>query len=161
MALPTRAQEVLASPAPGDDGAFRWPSRSYTGVRCRSLHLYALLSHAGPRHLGLLPRLLETYIAFAPRGLSSFRMALPLWLKEKLFLKDLLTRKLTVSAAELGLPDKLLFAEHHVSHAASAFFPSPFEDALVLTMDGVGEWATTSAAIGNGNRLAVTKEIHF
>jgi carbamoyltransferase len=106
-------------------------------------------------------RLLETYIAFAPRGLSSFRMALPLWLKEKLFLKDLLTRKLTVSAAELGLPDKLLFAEHHVSHAASAFFPSPFEDALVLTMDGVGEWATTSAAIGNGNRLAVTKEIHF
>jgi carbamoyltransferase len=106
-------------------------------------------------------RLLETYLAFAPRGFSSFRAALPLWLKEKLFQKDLLTRKLRASAPELGLPDKLLFAEHHLSHAASAFYPSPFEDALVLTMDGVGEWATTSAAVGSGNHLAIAKELHF
>jgi carbamoyltransferase len=106
-------------------------------------------------------RLLETYLAFAPRGFSSFRVALPLWLKEKLFQKDLLLRTLRETAPELGVADKLLFAEHHLSHAASAFFPSPFEEALVLTMDGVGEWATTSLAIGRGKDLTVVKEIHF
>jgi len=106
-------------------------------------------------------RLLETYLAFAPRGFSSFKMAIPVWLKEKLFQKDLLHKELAKFDPEFDWKNKLLFAEHHQSHAASAFFPSPFEDAVVLTMDGVGEWATTSAAIGRGNRLEVTKEIHF
>ncbi|MGU3496852.1 carbamoyltransferase [Xanthobacteraceae bacterium A53D] len=105
-------------------------------------------------------RLLETYVAFAPRGFSSFRRALPLWLREKLFLKDLLFKEL--KALEPGFElSRLLFTEHHLSHAASAFFPSPFEEALVLTLDGVGEWATTSAAIGRGNSLEIFKEIHF
>ncbi|GGF65016.1 hypothetical protein GCM10007301_26030 [Azorhizobium oxalatiphilum] len=105
-------------------------------------------------------RLLETYVAFAPRGFASFRRALPLWLREKLFLKDLLFKEL--KAIEPGFElSRLLFTEHHLSHAASAFFPSPFEEALVLTLDGVGEWATTSAAIGRGNSLEIFKEIHF
>jgi len=106
-------------------------------------------------------RLLETYLAFAPRGFSSFKMAIPVWLKEKLFQKDLLHKELAKFDPEFDWKNKLLFAEHHQSHAASAFFPSPFEDAVVLTMDGVGEWATTSAAVGRGNTLEVTKEIHF
>jgi len=106
-------------------------------------------------------RLLETYLAFAPRGFSSFKMAIPVWLKEKLFQKDLLHKELAKFDPEFDWKNKLLFAEHHQSHAASAYFPSPFEDAVVLTMDGVGEWATTSAAIGRGNTLEVTKEIHF
>jgi carbamoyltransferase len=105
-------------------------------------------------------RLLETYIAMAPKGFSSFKMAIPLWLKEKLFQKSLLRKQLREFDAEIS-SDKLLFAEHHLSHAASAFFPSPFETAVVLTMDGVGEWATTSAAIGEGNRLEIFQEIHF
>ncbi len=88
-------------------------------------------------------RLLETYLAFAPRGFTSFRTAMPVWLSEKLFQKDLLLKELRAIDAALGAPDKLLFAEHHFSHAASAFYPSPFEEAAVLTMDGVGEWATT------------------
>jgi carbamoyltransferase len=106
-------------------------------------------------------RLVETYLTFAPRGFKSFRMAIPLWLREKLFLKDLLTKELGRLEGRDGWNEKLLFSEHHLSHAASAFFPSPFEEAVVLTMDGVGEWATTSAAIGNGNNIAVHKEIHF
>jgi carbamoyltransferase len=106
-------------------------------------------------------RLLETYVAFAPRGFTSFRMAIPLWLREKLFQKDLLSREFKTYAPEFDWKNRLLFAEHHQSHAASAFFPSPFDDAVVLTMDGVGEWATTSAAVGEGNRLEVIKEIHF
>ena len=106
-------------------------------------------------------RLVETYATFAPRGFRSFRMAIPLWLREKLYLKDLLRRELTKLDAGGGWNGKLLFSEHHLSHAASAFFPSPFEEAVVLTMDGVGEWATTSAAVGRGNRLEVHKEIHF
>jgi carbamoyltransferase len=106
-------------------------------------------------------RLLETYLAFAPRGFTSFKMALPLWLREKLFQKDLLAKELKAFAPRFDAPGKLLFAEHHQSHAASAFFPSPFEEALVLTMDGVGEWATTSAAVGCGNRLETIREIHF
>jgi carbamoyltransferase len=106
-------------------------------------------------------RLLETYVAFAPKGFASFKMAIPVWLREKLFQKDLLRRELQVFAAEFDWVNKLLFAEHHQSHAASAFFPSPFEDAVVLTMDGVGEWATTSVGLGRGNDLAMIKEIHF
>jgi carbamoyltransferase len=106
-------------------------------------------------------RLLETYLAFAPRGFKSFRTAMPVWLSEKLFQKDLLLKELRAIDAALGTPEKLLFAEHHFSHAASAFYPSPFEQAAVLTMDGVGEWATSSAGIGRGSDLTITKEIHF
>ncbi len=106
-------------------------------------------------------RLLETYLAFAPRGFASFRMAIPVWLREKLFLKNLLVQELKVIAPECDWSERLRFSEHHLSHAASAFFPSPFPEAAVLTMDGVGEWATTSFAIGRGNRLEVRKEIHF
>ena len=106
-------------------------------------------------------RLLKTYIAMAPRGFGSFRMALPVWIGEKLFQKRLLERELNSIEKGLGRPDKILFAEHHYSHAASAFFPSPFEEAAVLTLDGVGEWATTSAGVGRGSTLQLTKEIHF
>jgi carbamoyltransferase len=106
-------------------------------------------------------RLLETYLAFAPRGLRSFQMAIPLWIREKLFQKQLLARELKRIAPAEGLEQKLLFTEHHMSHAASAFFPSPFEEALVLTMDGVGEWATTSVALGRGNKLEMIREIDF
>lgn len=106
-------------------------------------------------------RLLETYMAWAPRGYRSFATALPIWIKEKLFQKSLLEKQLKRSLPEIDLSEKLLFAEHHQSHAASAFYPSPFEKAAVLTMDGVGEWATTSLAIGDGNKLEMTKEIHF
>jgi carbamoyltransferase len=105
-------------------------------------------------------RLLETYLAFAPRGFRSFSMAIPLWLREKLFQKDLLKEHFRRFDPTFDL-DKLLFSEHHLSHAASAFFPSPFEEAIVLTMDGVGEWATTSVALGRGHDLEVTKELHF
>lgn len=106
-------------------------------------------------------RLLETYVSFAPRGFESFRMAIPVWLREKLFLKDLLVKELRRHAPDTDWNSRLRFSEHHLSHAASAFFPSPFEEAAVLTMDGVGEWATTSLAIGRGNTLEVLKEIHF
>ena len=111
-------------------------------------------------------RLLETYLAFAPRGFTSFSMAIPVWLKEKLFQKSMLQKELKARAESVGGGDfdwenDLLFAEHHLSHAASAFFASPFDDAVVLTMDGVGEWATTSAGIGQGNGLEMIKEIHF
>lgn len=106
-------------------------------------------------------RLLETYLAFAPRGFASFRKAMPVWLKEKLFQKDLLRRALNGIDPDFDWQRRLLFAEHHVSHAASAFFPSPFDEALVLTMDGVGEWATTSVAVGKGSALTMLREIHF
>ncbi|MBF0353798.1 MAG: carbamoyltransferase [Alphaproteobacteria bacterium] len=106
-------------------------------------------------------RLLETYVAFAPRGFTSFKTAMPIWLKEKLFQKDMLARELKAWAPGINWIERLLFSEHHVSHAASAFFPSPFEEAVVLTMDGVGEWATSSAAIGKGSDLKVIKELHF
>jgi carbamoyltransferase len=105
-------------------------------------------------------RLLETYIALAPRGFRSFKMAIPLWLREKLFQKNLLRGELEKFCEGFD-KNRLLFCEHHLSHAASAFYPSPFESAAVLTMDGVGEWATTSAAMGNGNRLEIFQEIHF
>ncbi|WP_026606339.1 carbamoyltransferase family protein [Methylocapsa acidiphila] len=106
-------------------------------------------------------RLIETYLAFAPRGFESFRKAMPLWIGEKLFQRDLLLRELSAISPELGEKAKLRFSEHHFSHAASAYYPSPFESSLVLTMDGVGEWTTTSAAIGDGRSLAIHKEIHF
>jgi carbamoyltransferase len=108
-----------------------------------------------------MERLLETYVAFAPRGFRSFSKAIPVWVKEKLFQKDLIRRELKKAAPDVDWHSRLLFSEHHQSHAASAFFPSPFEEAVVLTMDGVGEWATTSVAIGRGRDLQVTKEIHF
>ncbi|MDO6462507.1 carbamoyltransferase [Granulosicoccaceae sp. 1_MG-2023] len=105
-------------------------------------------------------RLVESYLAVAPKGFRSFSKAMPVWLREKLFLKDFLLKQL--KELDQGFSaDRLLFSEHHVSHAASAFFPSPFDEAVVLTLDGVGEWATTSVAIGRGNRLEMKKELHF
>ena len=106
-------------------------------------------------------RLLETYTALAPSGLRSFQMAIPLWVREKLFQKSLLQDELKRLGGDFDGENRLLFTEHHQSHAASAFYPSPFEEALILTMDGVGEWATTSAALGRGNHLEILKEIHF
>jgi carbamoyltransferase len=106
-------------------------------------------------------RLLETYLAFCPRGFRSFRKAMPIWLNDKLFQKRRLGEKLRVAAPEFDWDRRLLFAEHHQSHAASAFFASPFDEAAVLTMDGVGEWATTSVALGRGNSLETTRELHF
>lgn len=105
-------------------------------------------------------RLLETYISTAPRGFSSFRLAMPVWLREKLFLKDFLLKECRKMHKGFK-PDQLQFSEHHFSHAASAFYPSPFDEAVVLTLDGVGEWATSSVAIGRGNRLTIEKELHF
>lgn len=107
-------------------------------------------------------RLLETYLAFAPKGFKSFTTSLPIWLKDKLFQKTAITNALKdLWGKDVKWEEKLLFSEHHLSHAASAFFPSPFERAAVLTMDGVGEWTTTSLSLGNGNKLSVIKEIHF
>ncbi|MGJ0454940.1 MAG: carbamoyltransferase family protein [Methylocystis sp.] len=106
-------------------------------------------------------RLLETYIAFAPRGFQSFKMSLPLWLREKLFQKSLLLKEMKAYSADVDWAKRLLFAEHHFSHAASAFYPSPFKDAIVLTMDGVGEWATTSVAFGSDNQLTMQRELRF
>ncbi|MEN5083777.1 carbamoyltransferase [Bosea sp. TWI1241] len=105
-------------------------------------------------------RLLETYLSFAPRGFSSFRMAMPIWLRDKLFQKQEIAKALKAISPEFDI-GKLLFTEHHLSHAASAFYPSPFEEAAVLTMDGVGEWATMTLAIGKGRDLKVHKELHF
>ena len=106
-------------------------------------------------------RLLETYIAFAPKGFRSFCMAMPIWLKDKLFQKKILFDELKRHDQNFKDDKKIYFSDHHLSHAASAFFPSPFEEAIVLTADGVGEWATTTVALGKGNNLEVKKEIHF
>ena len=106
-------------------------------------------------------RLLETYVAFAPKGFVSFSKAMPLWIKEKLFQKNLLFSKLKEHDLNYKSDENIYFSDHHLSHAASAFFPSPFEEAIVLTADGVGEWATTTVAIGKGNKLDIKKEIHF
>ena len=106
-------------------------------------------------------RLIETYVALAPRGFASFLKAMPLWLKEKLFLRRLLVGELKKIDKKVEWPSRLLFAEHHQSHAASAFYPSPFREALILTMDGVGEWATASAGIGRDNRISIEREIRF
>jgi len=106
-------------------------------------------------------RLLETYLAFAPRGFKSFCMSMPIWLKEKLFQKEFLFQKLKQHDENFDNINKIYFSEHHYSHAASAFYPSPFKDAVILTLDGVGEWATTTVATGNGNEIKMLKEIHF
>ena len=105
-------------------------------------------------------RLLETYIALSPRGFNSFRLAMPLWLREKLFLKDYLLKYL--KKIDKNFPnEKIFFSEHHLSHAASAFYASPYEKAVIITLDGVGEWASSSIAIGNKNKIEIKKEIHF
>ncbi|MDC1236875.1 carbamoyltransferase, partial [Pelagibacteraceae bacterium] len=108
-------------------------------------------------------RLLETYLAFAPKGFISFAKAMPIWIKDKLFQKSSLVKELqfTLGGREINWRERLLFSEHHLSHAASAFYPSPFESAAILTLDGVGEWTTTSLALGKGSKLKVMKEIHF
>ncbi len=106
-------------------------------------------------------RLLETYVAFAPKGYKSFAKAMPIWIREKLFQKNLLSDKLKLHDKNFKPENKISFSDHHLSHASSAFFPSPFEKAVVLTADGVGEWATTTVAVGNGNKLEIKKEIHF
>ena len=106
-------------------------------------------------------RLLETYMAFAPRGFKSFSLSMPLWLREKLFQKKFLFDKLKEQDSKFKDINKIKFSEHHYSHAASAFYPSPFDEAVILTLDGVGEWATTTVAIGKKNKLEIIKEIHF
>tara|TARA_B100001057_G_scaffold318697_1_gene319009 strand:- start:244 stop:2079 length:1836 start_codon:yes stop_codon:yes gene_type:complete len=106
-------------------------------------------------------RLLETYVAFAPKGFLSFSKAMPIWIKDKLFQKNLLFNKLKLHDKNYKSDKNIFFSDHHLSHAASAFFPSPFEEAIVLTADGVGEWATTTVAVGKKNSLEIKKEIHF
>lgn len=104
-------------------------------------------------------RLLETYHAFAPKGILSFINAIPVWIKEKLFMKDMLRKQLKAIGLSFSVP--ILFPEHHLSHAASAFYPSPFDEAAILTVDGVGEWATTTIGIGKGKDITILKELHF
>ena len=106
-------------------------------------------------------RLLETYVAFAPKGFISFAKAVPVWIKEKLFQKNYLFKKLKSHDINFKSYEKIFFSDHHLSHASSAFFPSPFKEAVVLTADGVGEWATTTVAIGKNNKLEIKKELHF
>jgi len=106
-------------------------------------------------------RLIETYVAFAPRGFKSFCKSMPIWLKEKLFQKKVLLKEIKNHDINFDNEDKIFFSDHHLSHAASAFFPSPFQEAIILTADGVGEWATTTVAIGKGKNLEIKKEIHF
>src|SRR4029078_4806467 len=106
-------------------------------------------------------RLLETYLAFAPKGFGSFRMAMPLWLKEKLFPKSLLIDLLRAEAADVDWDKKLRFTEHHESHAASAFYPSPFSEAAILTLDGVGEWSTAAFGTGSGNTFHLQRQLRF
>ena len=106
-------------------------------------------------------RLIETYVAFAPKGFASFSKAIPIWIKEKLFQKKFLFDKLKEHDKNYTSDKNIFFSDHHLSHAASAFFPSPFEESIVLTADGVGEWATTTIAIGKNNNLEIKKEIHF
>ena len=106
-------------------------------------------------------RLLETYVGFAPKGFISFSKAMPLWLKEKLFQKNFLFNKLKEHDIDYKSDNNIFFSDHHLSHAASAFFPSPFDEAVILTADGVGEWATTTVAVGKDNNLDIKKEIHF
>ena len=106
-------------------------------------------------------RLLETYVAFAPRGFVQFSKAMPIWLRDKLFQKRMIFNSLKEHDEDFINENKIFFSEHHLSHAASAFYPSPFEEAIVLTADGVGEWATATVAVGSGNKLEIKKEIHF
>ena len=154
------AQEERFSRKKHDSGfphrAVRWCLES-SGIRPADLDFVAFYDKPFLK----FERLLETYLAFAPRGFASFRQALPLWIKDKLFQRRLLTGELERVDAGVDWAKRLLFSEHHLSHAASAFYPSPFARAAVLTMDGVGEWATTSLALGNGHELKVVREIHF
>ena len=107
-------------------------------------------------------RLIETYLATAPKGFKSFSSAIPIWVRDKLFQKKQLIKELSENISpKINWSEKILFSEHHLSHAASAFFPSPFNEAAILTMDGVGEWATTSFGLGNNNKLTIQKEINF
>lgn len=129
----------------------------YGGLRLKDLD--AVVFYDKP--LLKFERLLETYYAFAPKGVRSFLTAIPVWLKEKMFLKRLLRQELTQLYGDEAKKVKMLFPEHHFSHAASAFYPSPFERAAVLTIDGVGEWATASICLGEGNQLTILKELRF
>ena len=107
-------------------------------------------------------RLLETYLTYAPRGFKSFSKSMPLWIKEKLFQKNLIKKEINnIFKTKINLEDKLLFSEHHFSHASSAFYPSPFRNSAILTLDGVGEWNTTTAGVGNENKILIYKEINF
>src|SRR5258708_6821651 len=106
-------------------------------------------------------RLLETHLAFAPRGFRSFRTTMPLWVREKVFQRSVLAEELVALGGSQSIVKKLSFVEHHVSHAASAFFPSPFQEAAILVADGVGEWATTSTGVGRGRTIELTKEVRF
>jgi carbamoyltransferase len=128
-----------------------------TGTRASEIDFVAFYD----KPLLKFERLLETYLAFAPRGFRSFRTALPVWVKDKLFQRGTLVRELKNVQGGIDWDKRLLFSEHHLSHAASAYYPSPFQSAAVLTMDGVGEWTTTSVALGRGRELRVMKEIHF
>ncbi len=148
----TRKKHDAGFPAHAVEYCLREAGVSLDGFDCIAFYDKPLLK---------FERLLETYLAFAPRGFKSFSMAIPVWLREKLFLKALLTSELARHGQGRSVEERLIFSEHHLSHAASAFFPSPFREAAVLTMDGVGEWATTSLAHGSGNGLEVRREIHF
>ncbi len=148
----TRKKHDAGFPAHAVEYCLRETGVSLDGFDCIAFYDKPLLK---------FERLLETYLAFAPRGFKSFSMAIPVWLREKLFLKNLLLSELAKLGRAKDLENRLTFSEHHLSHAASAFYPSPFREAAVLTMDGVGEWATTSLAHGAENRLEVHREIHF
>src|SRR5688572_7078096 len=128
-----------------------------TGTRAADIDLVAFYDKPFLK----FERLLETYLAFAPRGFASFRQALPVWVKDKLFQRRNILQELQLVDGAQDWEKKLLFSEHHLSHAASAFYPSPFERAAVLTLDGVGEWTTSSLALGNGRDLKVMREIQF
>src|SRR5258708_5818333 len=128
---------------------------SHAGIRLRDVDHVVFYEKPLPK----FERLIETYLAFAPRGFASFRSAMPAWIKEKLFQSRVLEKQLR--AIDDGWNGSLLYTEHHQSHAASAFFPSPFRRAAVLTMDGVGEWPTTSVAVGRDQSLNILREIHF
>ena len=106
-------------------------------------------------------RLLETYVTYSPKGFEQFSKAIPIWVKEKLFQKKEIINYLKDIDSKFNPENKIFFSEHHLSHAASAFYPSPFDEALILTADGVGEWATTTLAIGKKNKIEIIKEIHF
>jgi carbamoyltransferase len=171
---------TTTAPRPGRATARSSPRRRRSASRARSTtrsfprHAVELLPEQagiGLRDVDLVAfydkpllkfeRLLETYLAFAPRGFKSFSMAIPVWLREKLFLKDLLVGELApLGGGQEVAEARMVFSEHHLSHAASAFYPSPFDEAAVLTMDGVGEWATTRCA-RQRQPLEVLKEIHF
>jgi carbamoyltransferase len=129
----------------------------YAGISLNQLDAIAFYD----KPLLKFERLLETYYAFVPKGLSSFITAIPVWLKEKMFLKRLLLEELEKIDSFDKKKIKLLFPEHHLSHAASAYYPSPFEDAAILTIDGVGEWATASISHGKGKDIRIIKEMKF